>query len=67
MEKKRKKKGGSNWEKNGENEKKINCPFDDKKVCPVTNQIDNRPPREIGAIFVYNILKRKAFNSIFSY
>ena len=36
MEKKRKKKGGSNWEKNGENEKKINCPFDDKKVCPVT-------------------------------
>ena len=36
LEKKRWKKGGSNWEKNGENEKKINCPFDDKKVCPVT-------------------------------
>ena len=39
LEKKRKKKGGSNWEKNGENEKKINCPFDDKKVCPVTSPI----------------------------
>ena len=36
MEKKRKKKGGSNWEKLREWEKKRNCPFDAKKVCPVT-------------------------------
>ena len=36
LEKKRKKKGGSNWEKLREWEKKRNCPFDDKKVCPVT-------------------------------
>ena len=36
LEKKRKKKGGSNWEKLREWEKKRNCPFDAKKVCPVT-------------------------------
>ena len=44
LEKKRWKKGGSNWEKNGENEKKINCPFDDKKVCPVTATKNLSPP-----------------------
>ena len=31
-----KKKGGSNWEKIGWNEDKKICPFDAKKVCPVT-------------------------------
>ena len=36
LEKKRKKKGGSKWEKVRENEDKKICPFDDKKVCPVT-------------------------------
>jgi hypothetical protein len=36
LEKKRKKKGGSNGENLREWEKKRNCPFDDKKVCPVT-------------------------------
>ena len=36
LEKKRKKKGGSNGEKLREWEKKRNCPFDAKKVCPVT-------------------------------
>ena len=36
LEKKRWKKGGSNWEKLREWEKKRNCPFDAKKVCPVT-------------------------------
>ena len=36
LEKKRWKKGGSNWENLREWEKKRNCPFDAKKVCPVT-------------------------------
>ena len=36
LEKKRKKKGGSNGENLREWEKKRNCPFDAKKVCPVT-------------------------------
>ena len=36
LEKKRKKKGGSNGENLRELEKKRNCPFDAKKVCPVT-------------------------------
>lgn len=36
MEKKRWKKGGSKWEKIGWNEDKKICPFDAKKVCPVT-------------------------------
>ena len=40
LEKKRKKKGGSNGENLREWEKKRNCPFDAKKVCPVT--IKNR-------------------------
>ena len=31
-----KKKGGSNGENLEEREKKRNCPFDAKKVCPVT-------------------------------
>jgi len=35
-EKKRWKKGGSKWEKLRDWEKKRNCPFDAKKVCPVT-------------------------------
>ena len=38
LEKKRKKKGGSNGENLEEREKKRNCPFDAKKVCPVTFQ-----------------------------
>ena len=36
LEKKRWKKGGSKWEKLREWKKKRNCPFDAKKVCPVT-------------------------------
>ena len=36
LEKKRKKKGGSNGENLRELEKKRNCPFDAKKVCPLT-------------------------------
>ena len=36
LEKKRWKKGGSKWEKIGWNEDKKICPFDAKKVCPVT-------------------------------
>jgi hypothetical protein len=38
LEKKRKKKGGSNGENLRELEKKRNCPFDAKKVCPVTTE-----------------------------
>ena len=44
LEKKRKKKGGSNGEKLREWEKKRNCPFDAKKVCPVTDFINNLSP-----------------------
>ena len=36
LEKKRKNEGGSNGENLRELEKKRNCPFDAKKVCPVT-------------------------------
>ena len=36
LEKKRWEKGGSNGENLREWEKKRNCPFDAKKVCPVT-------------------------------
>ena len=36
LEKKRWKKGGSNGENLRDWEKKRNCPFDAKKVCPVT-------------------------------
>ena len=36
LEKKRKNEGGSNGENLREWEKKRNCPFDAKKVCPVT-------------------------------
>lgn len=43
MEKKRKKKGGSNGENLREWEKKRNCPFDAKKVCPVTLIKQNDP------------------------
>ena len=39
LEKKRKKKGGSNGENLRELEKKRNCPFDAKKVCPVTSLV----------------------------
>ena len=39
LEKKRKKKGGSNGENLRELEKKRNCPFDAKKVCPVTPNV----------------------------
>ena len=37
LEMRGKKKGGSKWEKLREWEKKRNCPFDAKKVCPVTD------------------------------
>ena len=43
LEKKRKKKGGSKWEKLREWEKKRNCPFDAKKVCPVTKDSNESP------------------------
>lgn len=43
LEKKRKKKGGSNGENLREWEKKRNCPFDAKKVCPVTLIKQNDP------------------------
>jgi len=57
LEKKRKKKGGSNWEKNGENEKKRDCPFYAKKVCPVTFIKQNLSPcREIGRAIFVNLL-----------
>ena len=36
LEMRGKKKGGSNGENLRELEKKRNCPFDAKKVCPVT-------------------------------
>ena len=36
LEKKRKNEGGSIRENLEEREKKRNCPFDAKKVCPVT-------------------------------
>jgi hypothetical protein len=36
LEKKRKNEGGSKWEKKEKNEDKKICPFDAKKVCPVT-------------------------------
>ena len=39
LEKKRWKKGGSKWENLREWEKKRNCPFDAKKVCPVTTDV----------------------------
>jgi len=38
LEKKRWKKGGSKWEKIGWDEDKKICPFDAKKVCPVTEK-----------------------------
>lgn len=44
LEKKRKKKGGSNGENLRELEKKRNCPFDAKKVCPVTPNHSNLIP-----------------------
>ena len=55
MEKKRKKKGGSNGENLRELEKKRNCPFDAKKVCPVTFIKQNLSLcREIGrGIFLF--------------
>ena len=44
LEKKRKKKGGSNGEKLREWEKKRNCLFDAKKVCPVTDGVMGQNP-----------------------
>ena len=38
LEKKRKNEGGSNGENLEEREKKRNCPFDTKKVGPVTEK-----------------------------
>ena len=43
LEKKRWKKGGSNGENLRELEKKRNCPFDAKKVCPVTYKANRLP------------------------
>ena len=51
LEKKRKNEGGSNGENLREWEKKRNCPFDAKKVCPVTLIKQNYPPEEIRADF----------------
>ena len=44
MEKKRWKKGGSKWEKIGWDEDKKICPFDAKKVCPVTDGVMGQNP-----------------------
>ena len=54
LEKKRKKKGGSNGENLEEREKKRNCPFDAKKVCPVTFIKQKLSAREIGRIFLFS-------------
>ena len=43
MEMRGKKKGGSNGENLREWEKKRNCPFDTKKVCPVTMVLWGKP------------------------
>ena len=43
MEKKRKNEGGSKRENLEEREKKRNCPFDTKKVCPVTMVLWGKP------------------------
>ena len=43
LEMRGKKKGGSNWEKIGWNEDKKICPFDAKKVCPVTLADSGQP------------------------
>lgn len=53
MEKKRKKKGRSKWEKVRENEDKIICPFDDKKVCPVTLKQKLSARRNSGGFLLY--------------
>ena len=50
LEKKRKKKGGSNGENLRELEKKRNCPFDAKKVCPVT-----KLPPTVGSFLLASI------------
>ena len=57
LEKKRWKKGGSNGENLREWEKKRNCPFDAKKVCPVTNFIRQFiRPKKFGRIFIKSLL-----------
>ena len=43
LEMRGKKKGGSNGENLREWEKKRNCPFDTKKVCPVTMVLWGKP------------------------
>ena len=65
LEKKRWKKGGSNGENLRELEKKRNCPFDAKKVCPVTLYKANQIPTDYsvgifvsianGFVFCYNL------------
>lgn len=56
LEKKRKKKGGSNEGKIGWNEDKKICPFDDKKVCPVTTLKNNLSPRRNPRGFLFKVL-----------
>ena len=53
LEKKRKKKGGSKRGKKEKNEDKKICPFDDKKVSPVTFTKQNCPHRAIGGDLFY--------------
>ena len=51
LEKKRKNEGGSNGENLREWEKKRNCPFDAKKVCPVTILNKMIPSEQSEGIF----------------
>ena len=57
LEKKRWKKGGSNGENLRKLEKKRNCPFDAKKVCPVTTN----PHRAIGGDFYCNVCRNMIY------
>ena len=51
LEKKRKNEGGSKRENLEEREKKRNCPFDAKKVCPVTITLFNLNPPKKDKLF----------------
>ena len=60
LEKKRKNEGGSNGENLRELEKKRNCPFDAKKVCPVTHKANLSLCRFLGrGIFVCIVIYQK--------
>ena len=63
MEKKRKKKGGSNGEKIGWNEDKKICPVDAKKVCPVTEYFFGTIFFGFASIFRNNLENR--INTVF--